>query len=548
MGNEQKKQTLQRRHERENTLPRTPGTPLSPSHTLLIHMQRHEDSTYADPKDLIKFPHEPSGVPLRCSSVSAPPPPPTGPPVADGSIPLGAAEELYATVQSTSSRHTPGGPKSPSSEAGRGYDHLARQMSELKYDHLSQDEETIDFMNPGEQRLGERPPAPLPECPPLERPPPPLSKYSPVHLPKEPQNMYATVDTTKKTKAAQKKIPSPVNTARTPEPLTNSAEYATVDTSRKKKKSFTTLPVTGDNGYAAAEKGRKLLVPSPPTVAKGSSSEVMEGAQIYATVDMNKKRKRTPPPVLPKSPQPPVAPALNGDSPEFSRGSRERQRKPTAPLLKNGSHFKRKSNESLLTPGSMGQLHLQHQTQHYRPDNATGDLYALPIRKPKKPAPPTAPKPRRSPSPAPGWYTCTIASFPAHSALYSCVVFHSLYGPVLVQWISCLMSPVSSGATDSAATKSLPRGKSFDLDDRVSRTSTSHSPRRVGSPQLGHRNVQVAQHMLDDKVHNLCVLRVVYLSASPPVRPSVCPPAHPRLFVCLSTCLCLPAYLSVCLY
>ena len=119
-------------------------------------------------------------------------------------------------------------------------------------------------------------------------------------------------------------------------------------------------------------------------------------------------------PSLPK-PHPPVngGGGGGGSSPptDLSRRSLERQRKPTKPLVGSiGGHARHKSNELDLSTirhrtGSSEHLsphhHQQQLTQHYHPPtSSTEELYAMPLRKNRKP-PVVAPKPRQVPSPIP---------------------------------------------------------------------------------------------------------------------------------------------------
>ena len=411
MGNKQKKATLQRRQKRD-TLPRTAGTPITgPNQTILMHLRKqslsNDDDSYADPKDIIKFGNSESFLP---SPSTSPPPPPATPPAVNGNPLVGRGEELYDAVRPPSSKNTW---QPPSSGTGCGYDHLSRQVS-WKYDHLAGDEAAVNS-NPSGR--GERPLAPLPDD--LHNEAPPVlyavvgtkTKQNPPTAPQKsnlsqeaplPDNLYAIVN-----KPPKSRVPPP---ARDPEPPpTASGElYATVDTSKKKKMSLTTLTVAGGNGTLPVETARRQPIPSPSSVAHGNHPTAGDSDQLYATVDTSKKRKRTPPPVMPKSPRSPVPPTLNGGPPEFSRGALDRQRKPTKPLVGNGTQFRRKSHDSVLSPaggvagrGSTEQLHSQ------QTENAVQSLYATPMRKAKKPVPPaTAPKPGflhpRSPSPASG--------------------------------------------------------------------------------------------------------------------------------------------------
>ena len=455
----QKKLSLKRRKERDRTLQRSQGSgsSLSPGqNTLMRHISKSacsEDSTYADPKDIIKYIPEPAEILSPSDSPPSPPP---------SELNFSPLEDLYASVQPVSSNAPPSTVQSPQSSIGRGYDHLSAMSRQVsgKYDQLQPNMDNEGAMNGTNTRGHE-----FRECPPSERPPAPLPEYNPVHHPiqlyasvdvtrktsrnfppeppggfvpepqamyasvdvtrktsrnfppeppggfvPEPQAMYASVDVTRKTsrnfppeppgdfvpnnmyatiteatKTQKKKVPTPSESPKPPPPAPTEAMYATVDSSRKSKKSLTTVPVTSGNGHIGVDMGRKPPVPSPPSLARNSGHETADSAQmpVYATVDTS-RRKRTPPPVRPRSPRSPMSPSPSGGSPEFLRGSLERQRKPTAPLVKNGGHSRRKSNEALLVPV----------------------VAKVPVNINKKPPPPTAPKPRRSPSPAMGKSTC----------------------------------------------------------------------------------------------------------------------------------------------
>lgn len=375
MDARQKKLSIERRKERDHTFRRSKGSgsSLSPGrNTLMRHLSKPsctEDTTYADPTDIIKFAPEPAEI-LRSPSASPPPLP-------SSELNWNPSEDLYDSVKPVSSNVAPDTLPSPRSSMGRGYDHLtkvmmSRQTSE-KYDHLTQNEGSIDARG---QEFGERPPAPLPEKPQSISLPEPLGNSTPL-----PDNMYATINEIKKKK--KKKVPTPGQIPEPPPPVPTEATYAVVDPSRKKNKSLTTLPVvTSGNGHMGPEIGRKPPVPSPPSLARTSGHDTADGAQmpLYTTVDTSKRR--TSPPVRPRSPRSPMVPSPNGGSPELLRGSLE-QRKKTAPLVKPGGHFRRKSNETLLVP--------------------VGGKVPVGV---TRPAPPTAPKPsflsRRSPSPAMG--------------------------------------------------------------------------------------------------------------------------------------------------
>ena len=435
MGTQQKKATLQRRQDRQDhTLPRTPVTPISPNHPILMHLtqqqqQQHPsavEDTYADPKDSIRFPFVSQEAPLKSPGISPPPPPLITPPaVTNGNRPPAAEEDLYDVVQPAVVKKNLLSPTSPvpgSAGVGRGYDHLLamKWQQSGRYDHLALDQggERTSEGGPGGKGLDERSPAPK-----SERPPAPLPENPPVSLPVEPENMYATVDTSTKikrkprgyvpapevndllyatvSKPQRKQVPPPLKMGgEVDRPRENSGHveemYATVDVSKKRKKSLPTAPVAG------GDMNRKPPASSPPTVARGNHSNAGGGEsdQLYATVDVKRKSKKTPPIILPKSPRSPVDPPQNGG--EFTRGSLDRQRKATPQLVNNGGHFRRKSNDTFLTPAGGSSLRsvpggtegsYMQQTQHYHPDNAANELYAMPSRKPRKPPPPTAPKP-----------------------------------------------------------------------------------------------------------------------------------------------------------
>ena len=363
----------------------------------MMHLQSQAnndaDSTYSDPKDVVKFTlnDPPPEVPLRSPSVSPPPPPPSSPPSTNQAE--GTGDELYDIVQPNKTTAKPPGV--------RGYDHLSQQMSG-KYDRLTENGGTE------EGGSGERQ---------HSTPVPSLPEYSTVSHQREEEMLYATVGTEKT--RGHNILPdhhgnaANNHTART---LTSdpsyapqeSQMYAVVDKSRKSKKAVAILPVTGGNGRH--EEVRKPIVPSPPNIARGNRSASAED-HLYAVVNpagKKKKKKKAAPPVAAKSPHSPVPPAVNGGGspPEITR-SLEHQRQSKKPPVGNG-HVRHKSSDlslvmstAVVKAHSTEQLYPQHrylQAGHaYHPVTVGEDLYALPVKK----RPPVAPKPlpRRSPSP-----------------------------------------------------------------------------------------------------------------------------------------------------
>ena len=434
LDSQQKKATLQRRQERGATLPRTPGgsSPLSPDHAVLLHIQQsasklHEDTSYADPKDIIKFlPNsgDPSAVFLQSPDMSPPPPPLGSPLMTNGPGPSGGeAEDLYDVVQPT--KKVPPPPPQEERQSSqqqsptikKNYDHLVRQTSK-KYDHLLQMEEEPQ-LPPRGQDSGEPGKWYMTNSPPSERPPVPLPDYSttpqpepleyssvpqpepleysrvPSSLPQQEPPEYATVWSEGK---ARNQTPRPRNSGEPPA----GELYAVVDKSQKSnrnKKSLTTVPIAKGNSRYADE-GKPPSIPSPPNVSRGNNVPP-PGDHLYAAIVP--KRNRTPPPVLPK-------PSANGrGSPPdaTTRPTMDRLRKSSRPLAVGGAsqpngpthlasyRTRTKSSEVLNA--------VETSPRHYVAENSVSDdLYALPAPRKKK-KPPVAPKPlsRRTPSPNP---------------------------------------------------------------------------------------------------------------------------------------------------
>lgn len=311
---------------------------------------------------------------MRSPSVSPPPPPPASPPMINGDT----KEELYDTVQPAKTTNTdstqPGGDLKK-----KNYDHLTRQTSK-KYDHLTED--AAEWA--GEQ--GERPPVPLPNESPRHRPP--LPKYSTVQQDSyPPDDMYATIVNVVE-RHHKHPIPAPQNSKNwSSSPPEREKHVAT-----KKKKAITIVPVAGGNGRRQDDK--RPPIPSPTAVTRGnlpSGEDTLED-HLYAVVNTaTKKRNRTPPPlVLPKPHLPSSSTSNGGDNGHsgVSRRSHDRQRQPTKPLV-----------ASIIGGNSRYELDLSSESSN---SSTTEQLYAMPVRKAKKP-PVVAPKPlpRRSPSPIP---------------------------------------------------------------------------------------------------------------------------------------------------